>query len=254
MLKTTDKRRRSVSNRSKSPQLNPPRGSFKNLKLVEKIGLHTSASHKETLTPTPSKQMTIKARRTDTEVAGSEKILRPKLKRNSSALSKVERDRSRIINDLGSAQQLMHMSNANCSDTPPGKQRALINAYLTKHHKSPSVLLKPSKSTKNVSFTTINNISMQHMINRNINSYQTILNKTHVPGDAVSYVNRPNSPLGGSGIGAALFVSNAHNRSPSNARDGGDSAGVSSVPNFQKKLKKYISKRATVLKKNNNNG
>ena len=76
---------------------------------------------------------------------------------------------------------------------------------------------------------------MQNMINKNISPYQNILN--------ASAQIRPNSPQGGG------F---SHCRSPSASKETGQVSPSQPVPNFQKKLKKYISKRATELKKNNN--
>lgn len=142
------------------------------------------------------------------------------------------------------------------------KQKALIHSYLAKKSKSPSVgggskgAGGKSAPNKNFSFTTINNISMQNLINRNLSNYQMFLSKTYLGGlkDTPSYP--PQSPSGASvsGIfqntakGSCLFPSHGLNQS-----SGGGSKDTH-TPNFQKKLKKYINKRENVLKRATNHG
>ena len=89
-----------------------------------------------------------------------------------------------------------------------------------------------SRSQKALSFMTINNISMQNLINKNISSYQMVMNKSVFP-----YT---------SGARCGTSYTGDDGGMPSSA---GGVPGHSSSQPFQKKLKKYINKRASVLGK-----
>lgn len=89
-----------------------------------------------------------------------------------------------------------------------------------------------SRSQKALSFMTINNISMQNLINKNVSSYQMVMNKSVFPYAA--------------GARCGTSYTGDDGSMPSSA---GGAPGHSTSQPFQKKLKKYINKRASVLGK-----
>ena len=89
-----------------------------------------------------------------------------------------------------------------------------------------------SRSQKALSFMTINNISMQNLINKNVSSYQMVMNKSVFP-----YT---------SGARCGTSYTGDDGSIPSSA---GGAPGQNPSQPFQKKLKKYINKRASVLGK-----
>lgn len=89
-----------------------------------------------------------------------------------------------------------------------------------------------SRSQKALSFMTINNISMQNLINKNISSYQMVMNKSVFPYAA--------------GARCGTSYTGDDGSIPSSA---GAAPGNTASQPFQKKLKKYINKRASVLSK-----
>lgn len=176
-----------------------------------------------------------KNRRLDTEKdMSADKSSKPKIKRNHSVLA-AKVDKERVPTDTNHFET-----------SPPGKHKALIYSYLSKK-KKPSVSNSRPGSQKNLSFTTINNISMQNLINRNISSYQMFANKNFVP-----ITKEPaGSPHAVTSIfNGALASGSSVKKNPLATNPKGSSIGCAEeTPNFQKKLKKYINKRSSVLKK-----
>jgi len=104
-----------------------------------------------------------------------DKHIRPKNRRNKSLLMKAI-DRERINTEMPSQNR---DGRENESPALSSKQRQLLS-YLTKK-KSPQPMrrLSAKKSpNKDMSLTAIHNISIHHTINKNMNTFQTFLNKT----------------------------------------------------------------------------
>lgn len=184
-----------------------------------------------------------------------DKNTRPKIKRNNSALL-MKFDKERLPTENNGKRRISNENSPN-----PSRQKAMIHSYLAKKSKSPSLGGATRGGVgkgpnKNFSFTTINNISMQNLINRNLSNYQMFLSKTYLGGLKDQTAYPPQSPSGASvsGIfqntakGSCLFPSHGLNQS-----SGGGSKD-NQTPNFQKKLKKYINKRENVLKRAANHG
>lgn len=151
--------------------------------------------------------------------------------------------------------------------TPVNKKKSL-HSYLCRKSKEPkSRNLNNKNPNRNLSFTTINNISMQNLIGRGLGTYNSVLNKTLNPMYSPT-VGRETSQVGGSPVGMTSIFNNplickkagsirANCGSKSICKSTflqgspADDTTVLNTPNFQKKLKRYISKRKSVLKKNN---
>lgn len=221
-------KRKSISYGSRSPmQMNNVRRSFKDKQSNGRSRVHQNQTDLQThKSDTSTQYLYLKNKRIDTDKdISADKSSNVKLKRNtSSVLGKMEKER------------LATDSNVNQCDYSPqgGKHKALIYTYLNKKKKPIQPTIRPQSSQKNLSFTTINNISMQNLINRNISAYHMFLNKSQLPNkDAnnLTTIFNNNSP--------AMPV-NSTNIKPSNCDDSS---------NFHKKLKKYINKRSSVNKK-----
>lgn len=253
-LKLTKMKRKATSHGSKSPKgIQLGSQSIKNINTTPKATRKPVTFTKHDFMP----QTTSGSKPKKADLDGSiDKNLRPKIKRNNSALL-VRVDKERMPTEANVKRRI-----SNENSPKPSHQKALIHSYLAKKSKSPSMGgatkggAGRSTSKKNFSFTTINNISMQNLINRNLSNYQMFLSKTYLGGlkDTPSYP--PQSPSGASvsGIfqntakGSCLFPSHGLNQS-----SGGGSKDTQ-TPNFQKKLKKYINKRENVLKRASNHG
>lgn len=187
-----------------------------------------------------------------------DKRAKSKVRRNNSSMLKVDRDRLNTESNLK-----RRISNEN--SPKPMRQQSDIHSYLAKKGKSPSAGGGPNTqgmskagANKNFSFTTINNISMQNLINKNIPNYQMFLSKTYLSAAAGGLSAKEagmahrQSPTGHSSSGLFLNNSKASGLGVFGGVNQHQSSGGSKdnqTPNFQKKLKKYISKRANVLKK-----
>lgn len=248
-------KRKATSQGSKSPKGHAASQSVKHINTTPKATKKPISFNRQDFCE-PLTTSCTKPKKSDLD-GSMDKHTRPKLKQNSSALlSRI--DKERVLTETTNLKR--RISNEN--SPKPSHQKALIHSYLAKKNKSPSMggASKPgmgrSASNKNFSFTTINNISMQNLINRNLSNYQMFLNKTYLGGLKDNPAHSPQSPTGASvsGIfqstakGSCLFPSHGLNHS-----SGGGSKDAH-TPNFQKKLKKYINKRENVLKRAANHG
>lgn len=178
---------------------------------------------------------------TDKDNSNEKNLSKSKVRRNKSILNKLDKDR---VNT-----ELQHAAKDGTKylDSPNFHGRKLLMfSYLTKN-KSPVPLSKSSallrSQQKALSFTTINNISMQNMLNRNISNYNLANHRSLLPSrDLNAMLAPPMSPK------------NPPSQSSPSKNIPNPPTRQDSVPNFQKKLKKYISKREHVLKKNCQNG
>lgn len=182
-----------------------------------------------------------------------EKRGRQKIRRTNSSLLRV--DKERLNTDTNMKNRI-----SNENSPKPNIQKNPIHSYLSKKSKSPNTEAGSQtnlrgRSRKNFSFTTINNFSMQNLINKNMSNYQTYLSKAQLAAKDMGYP--PNSP-GGQSISGMFLNNSKASCLPAgyslNQSIGGGVSKDNGTPNFQKKLKKYISKRANVLKKTTNNG
>ena len=182
-----------------------------------------------------------------------EKRGRQKIRRTNSGILKVDKERLNTDTNLKKRISSENSPKPNISKNP-------ILSYLSKKSKSPNAAAGSQtnprgRSRKNFSFTTINNFSMQNLINKNMSNYQTYLSKASLVTKDIGYP--PHSPCGQS-ISGMLLNNSKISGLPAgyslNQSIGGGASRENGTPNFQKKLKKYISKRANVLKKTNHNG
>jgi len=229
-------RRKSISQHSRSPAATNPRKTSKE-KQQRQRGHPSFGDIQEHKTDISSQLLYFKNRRLDTDKdLSADKSSKPKIKRNHSVLVP-KADGGRLPTE----------ANLNPLEaSPPGKHKALIYSYLNKKKKPSAANSRPG-SQKNLSFTTINNISMQNLINRNVSSYHMFNNK-HL---ASLGKDCPASPLPvSSALTNPLAAGSSVRKSPlATTHKGGSAVCAEEAPNFQKKLKKYISKRSSVLKK-----
>lgn len=254
-LKYLKLRRKATSQGSKSPKgMHAASHSIKNINTTPKANMKPVVFTKQDLYP-PLISSGSKPKKVDLD-GSIDKQVRPNMKRNNSALL-MKMDKERVPTEANLKRRI-----SNENSPKPSRQKALIHSYLAKKSKSPSMggrtkgALGKSASNKNFSFTTINNISMQNLINRNLSNYQMFLSKTYLGALKDTTGHPPHSPSGTSvsGIfqntakGSCLFPAQGLNQS-----SGGGSKD-NQTPNFQKKLKKYINKRENVLKRATNHG
>lgn len=225
-----------MSQHSRSPGQTNPRKSSKE-KQQRQRGHPSFGDIQEHKSDISSQLLYFKNRRLDTEKDQSaDKSTKPKIKRNHSVLA-TKMDKERVPTEANTNH---------FESSPPGKHKALIYSYLNKK-KKPSVANSRPGSQKNLSFTTINNISMQNLINRNISSYQMFNNKNYLPVGK----DGPGSPHAvASVLNGTLASGSSVKKNPlANNPKGSPGSCPEETPNFQKKLKKYINKRSSVLKK-----
>lgn len=187
------------------------------------------------------------------KITSIEKRSRLKIRRANSSILKVDKER---LHTETNVRKRISSENS----PKPAHHKNPIHAYLSKKSKSPSGTTANQTnprtiSRKNFSFTTINNFSMQNLINKNIPTYQMYMSKAYLSGK--DHYLQPQSPCGTSISGLLLNNSKTSGLMAGyslNQSIGGGASRENPTPNFQKKLKKYISKRANVLKKATHNG
>lgn len=185
-----------------------------------------------------------------------EKRGKQKIRRANSGVLRVDKERLHTETNL---RKKLSQENS----PKPSHQQNTIHSYLARKSKSPkgggtggSTSNARARSRKNFSFTTINNFSMQNLVNKNMPNYQTFMNKAYLAGREQGVP--PQSPGGHSISGLFHNTSKASGLlagfSLNQSIGGGGGSRETATPNFQKKLKKYINKRANVLKKAANHG